>query len=56
MSNYTQIITNGLITLTGALINLVYKNYIAWWILLGLTLLIVILGIVIYKIGKKKDE
>lgn len=43
---------NSLIILTGAILNFIFNNSPAGWILIGLFVFTVILGIILYKKGK----
>lgn len=47
--------SNSLIILTGAILNFIFDNLIAGWILLGLFVFTCVLGIILYK-KYKKDE
>lgn len=46
--------TCAIIELTGAGMNLIFENYFAWWLLLGLGVATIIAGIIIGK--KSKNE
>jgi Flp pilus assembly protein TadB len=56
MSNEEHIILCGVIELVMAIIDLMTKNYIAWWILFGLAVATITFGIVLERKRKKKDE
>lgn len=45
--------SNSLIILTGAILNFVFNNSLAGWILLGLFVFTCVLGIILYKKYKK---
>lgn len=48
--------SNSLIILTGAILNFIFDNSVAGWILLGLFGFTVILGIILYRKCKKDKQ
>ena len=52
-STVITMFSNSLIILTGAILNFIFDNPIAGWILTGLFVLTVILGIILYRKCKK---
>lgn len=55
-STVITIFSNSLIILTGAILNFIFGNSPAGWILTGLFGFTVILGIILYRKYKKDDE
>ena len=55
-STVITMFSNSLIILTGAILNFIFDNSVAGWILLGLFGFTVILGIILYRKYKKDDE
>ena len=55
-STVITMFSNSLIILTGAILNFIFGNSPAGWILLGLFGFTVILGIILYRKYKKDDE
>lgn len=56
MRESTYIFTNGMIPLTGALLNFVFNNMIAGWTLTGCTAIIFIIGIIVRKKENKQID
>ena len=54
ITHTTTIFANGMITLTGAIMNFMFDNPVAGWILLGLTAVAFTIGIILYKKEKQK--
>jgi len=55
-STVITMFSNSLIILTGAILNFIFGNSPAGWILTGLFVFTVILGIILYRKYKKDDE
>lgn len=55
-STVVAMFSNSLIILTGAILNFIFGNSPAGWILTGLFGFTVILGIILYRKYKKDDE